>query len=48
MPSNGSRPSSVEGKTEHIANPDLATGNWVIRCELRTSDDIAILSQRRI
>jgi len=41
MPSNGSRPSSVEGKTEDTANPDLVTGNWVIRCEMRTSDDIA-------
>jgi len=27
-------------KGEETANPDLATGNWVMRCEQRTLDDI--------
>jgi pimeloyl-ACP methyl ester carboxylesterase len=32
-----------ENKTEDTANPDLATGNWVMRCEARTLDDIRAL-----
>ena len=32
-----------EAKTADIANPDLATGNWVMRCEERTLDDIRAL-----
>jgi Protein of unknown function (DUF3141) len=32
-----------EGKTDHTANPDLATGKWVMRCETRTLDDIRAL-----
>ncbi len=32
-----------ENKTEDTANPDLATGNWVMRCETRTLDDIRAL-----
>ena len=32
-----------EAKTEDTANPDLATGNWVMRCEARTLDDIRAL-----
>src|SRR5262249_23495446 len=32
-----------ESKTEDTANPDLATGNWVMRCEMRTLDDIRAL-----
>src|SRR5712671_4526316 len=32
-----------ESKTEDTANPDLATGNWVMRCEARTLDDIRAL-----
>ena len=32
-----------ETKTEDTANPDLATGNWVMRCEARTLDDIRAL-----
>ena len=32
-----------ENKSEDIANPDLATGNWVMRCEARTLDDIRAL-----
>src|SRR6266481_3018288 len=32
-----------EAKTEDTANPDLATGNWVMRCEQRTLDDIRAL-----
>ncbi len=32
-----------ESKTEGIANPDLASGNWVMRCEARTLDDIRAL-----
>ena len=33
----------LENKTEDTANPDLATGNWVMRCETRTLDDIRAL-----
>src|SRR5262245_2539691 len=32
-----------ESKTETTANPDLATGTWVMRCEARTLDDIRAL-----
>ena len=32
-----------ESKTEDTANPDLVTGNWVMRCEARTLDDIRAL-----
>lgn len=32
-----------EGKEEDMANPDLASGNWVMRCEARTLDDIRAL-----
>jgi uncharacterized protein DUF3141 len=32
-----------EAKTEDTTNPDLATGNWVMRCETRTLDDIRAL-----
>jgi hypothetical protein len=32
-----------EAKTEDIANPELATGTWVMRCEERTLDDIRAL-----
>ena len=32
-----------EAKTEDTANPDLASGNWVMRCEARTLDDIRAL-----
>jgi hypothetical protein len=32
-----------EGKTDDTANPDLATGKWVMRCETRTLDDIRAL-----
>jgi pimeloyl-ACP methyl ester carboxylesterase len=32
-----------ESKTEKTASPDLATGNWVMRCEARTLDDIRAL-----
>ena len=32
-----------EAKTEDTANPDLATGDWVMRCEARTLDDIRAL-----
>jgi pimeloyl-ACP methyl ester carboxylesterase len=32
-----------ESKTEDTANPDLAIGNWVMRCEARTLDDIRAL-----
>jgi hypothetical protein len=45
---NGLRLFSVEGKTEDTANPDLVTGNWVIRCEMRTSDDIASWLPRHV
>jgi hypothetical protein len=32
-----------EDRTEATANPDLVTGNWVMRCEARTLDDIRAL-----
>jgi Protein of unknown function (DUF3141) len=32
-----------EGKTKDTANPDLAPGQWVMRCEARTLDDIRAL-----
>src|SRR5260221_3742368 len=32
-----------ENKTAETANPDLASGNWVMRCEARTFDDIYAL-----
>src|SRR5215510_14790198 len=32
-----------ESKTEDTANPDLTTGNWVMRCEMRTLDDLRAL-----
>ena len=32
-----------EAKTADTANPDLVTGNWVMRCEERTLDDIRAL-----
>src|SRR5262252_952523 len=34
---------TFESKTEDTANPDLATGQWVMRCEARTLDDIRAL-----
>jgi hypothetical protein len=30
-------------KTKEAANPDLAVGNWVMRCEMRTLEDIRAL-----
>jgi hypothetical protein len=32
-----------ESKAADTANPDLVTGNWVMRCEARTLDDIRAL-----
>jgi pimeloyl-ACP methyl ester carboxylesterase len=32
-----------ENKDEDTANPDLASGNWVMRCEARTLEDIRAL-----
>lgn len=32
-----------EDKTDSTANPDLVSGNWVMRCEARTLDDIRAL-----
>jgi pimeloyl-ACP methyl ester carboxylesterase len=32
-----------ESKTKDTINPDLAAGNWVMRCEARTLDDIRAL-----
>jgi pimeloyl-ACP methyl ester carboxylesterase len=32
-----------ESKTKDTTNPDLAGGNWVMRCEARTLDDIRAL-----
>jgi len=32
-----------QAKTADTANPDLATGDWVMRCEARTLDDIRAL-----
>ena len=34
---------TFEAKSEDTANPDLATGKWVMRCETRTLDDIRAL-----
>jgi pimeloyl-ACP methyl ester carboxylesterase len=31
---------TFEAKTADTANPDLATGQWIMRCERRTLDDI--------
>jgi hypothetical protein len=33
----------LENKGDETANPDLVTGNWVMRCEVRTLDDIRAL-----
>jgi len=33
----------LEPKTKDTASPDLATGDWVMRCEARTLDDIRAL-----
>jgi hypothetical protein len=33
----------LERRTEDTANPDLAGGDWVMRCEARTLDDIRAL-----
>jgi pimeloyl-ACP methyl ester carboxylesterase len=33
----------LENKASDTANPDLVTGNWVMRCEARTLDDIRAL-----
>jgi pimeloyl-ACP methyl ester carboxylesterase len=33
----------IENKTGQTANPELASGNWVMRCEARTLDDIRAL-----
>jgi pimeloyl-ACP methyl ester carboxylesterase len=33
----------LEPKGEAVANPDLVTGSWVMRCEARTLDDIRAL-----
>lgn len=33
----------IDNKTEHTSNPELAAGNWVMRCEARTLDDIRAL-----
>ncbi len=32
-----------EAKTDKTANPDLVGGDWVMRCEARTLDDIRAL-----
>jgi pimeloyl-ACP methyl ester carboxylesterase len=32
-----------ENKTDELTNPDLVIGNWVMRCEARTLDDIRAL-----
>ena len=32
-----------EAKTEDTTNPDLVSGDWVMRCEARTLDDIRAL-----
>jgi uncharacterized protein DUF3141 len=34
---------TFERKTDGIASPELATGDWVMRCEARTLDDIRAL-----
>src|SRR4030095_11054672 len=33
----------IENRSEDMASPDLVTGNWVMRCEARTLDDIRAL-----
>jgi len=33
----------LQGKTRDTANPDLVTGDWTMRCEARTLDDIRAL-----
>src|SRR3954467_13064131 len=33
----------IENRSEDMANPDLVTGNWLMRCEARTLDDIRAL-----
>jgi hypothetical protein len=33
----------LESKDDETANPDLVTGKWVMRCEVRTLDDIRAL-----
>jgi pimeloyl-ACP methyl ester carboxylesterase len=33
----------LENKADDTANPDLAAGNWVMRCEARTLEDIRAL-----
>ena len=33
----------LESKGDDTANPDLVIGNWVMRCEMRTLDDIRAL-----
>ena len=37
-----------EAKTGETANPDLASGDWVMRCEARTLDDIRALGGNTI
>ncbi len=37
-----------ENKADEMANPDLVTGNWVMRCEARTLDDIRALGANNI
>jgi hypothetical protein len=37
-----------EAKTEETVNPDLASGDWVMRCEARTLDDIRALGVNSI
>ena len=32
-----------EAKSADVANPDLASGEWIMRCEARTLDDIRAL-----
>src|SRR5215204_6241530 len=34
---------TFEARTEDTVSPDLVTGNWVMRCETRTLDDIRAL-----
>jgi Protein of unknown function (DUF3141) len=34
---------TFEAKTEDTVSPDLVSGNWVMRCEMRTLDDIRAL-----
>ena len=37
-----------EAKTDETANPDLACGDWVMRCEARTLDDIRSLGANTV